>query len=102
MTKTITIELPGELAERLISLDSSSIQQVIEKGLKALEKHPKRTLKDYLPYMQTDDVLNATRRAKEESLALLEDHGLAVIALMVSDALADVLRRSRLARLEST
>ena len=85
MVKTITIELPEELAEKLTSLDASSIQHIIEEGLKAHERPSKRTLRDYLPYMQTDDILDATRRAKEESRSLLEDQGLAAIALMLSE-----------------
>ncbi|MBC8448525.1 MAG: hypothetical protein H8D78_12325 [Chloroflexi bacterium] len=96
MKKSITIELPEELARKLRSLDASSIQHVVEEGLKTYEEESsKRTLRDYLPYMQADDILDATRKAKEETQTLLEDQGLAVIALMLSDALADILHRSR-------
>ncbi len=59
------------------------------------EPSGKKSLRDYLKYMQTEDILGATRRAKEESLALLEDQGIALIALMFSDVLSDVLRQSR-------
>jgi len=96
--KTITIEVPEELATKLEVLDSASILQVLERGLKIHETEQvstKRNLKDYLKYMQTDDIIGATRRAKEESQALLEDQGIAMIALLFSDMLSDILRQSR-------
>ena len=71
--RTITIEVPEELAIKLEALDPASMLQVLERGLKAYETGQvpaKKSLKDYLKYMQTDDIIGATRRAKEESQAL--------------------------------
>jgi len=52
-----------------------------------------QTLADYLQYMQTDDILAATEKAKEKSRILLEDQGIAVIALIFSDLLVDLVRQ---------
>jgi hypothetical protein len=52
-----------------------------------------QTLADYLKYMQTDDILAATEKAKEKSRILLEDQGIAVIALIFSDLLVDLVRQ---------
>ena len=96
--RTITIEVPEELATKLEVLDSASMLQVLERGLRVYETAQvptKKSLRDYLKYMQTDDIIGATRRAKEESQALLEDQGIAMIALLVSDMLSDILRQSR-------
>jgi len=97
MSKIVTLKLPDRLAEELESLDEASLQVIFEKGLKAYksEPTPRKRLKDYLKYMQTDDILEATRKAKEESRALLEDQGIAAIALMFSDVLSDLLLQSR-------
>jgi len=96
--KTITIEVPEELAAKLEVLDHSSMVQALERGLRIYETErvsTKKSLKDYLKYMQTDDIIGATRRAKEESQALFEDQGIAMIALLFSDMLSDILRQSR-------
>ena len=95
--RTITIEIPEELATKLEALDPASMLQVLERGLRVYETEQvptKKSLRDYLKYMQTDDILGATRRAKEESQALLEDQGIAMIALLFSDMLSDILRQS--------
>lgn len=52
-----------------------------------------KTLNDYLQYMQTDDILAATEKAKQKSRTLLEDQGIAVIALMFSDLLVDLIQQ---------
>ncbi len=52
-----------------------------------------KTLDDYLQYMQTDDILAATEKAKQKSRALLEDQGIAVIALLFSDLLVDLIQQ---------
>lgn len=96
--RTITIEIPEELATKLEALDSASMLQVLERGLNVYETEQistRKSLKDYLKYMQTDDIIGATRQAKEESQALLEDQGIAMIALLFSDMLSDILRQSR-------
>jgi hypothetical protein len=96
--RTITIKVPEELAIKLEALDSASMLQVLERGLKVYETEQistRKSLKDYLKYMQTDDIIGATRQAKEESQALLEDQGIAMIALLFSDMLSDILRQSR-------
>jgi len=96
--RTVTMQVPEELAIKLEALDSASILQVLERDLKVYETEQistKKSLKDYLKYMQTDDIIGATRQAKEESQALLEDQGIAMIALLFSDMLSDILRQSR-------
>lgn len=96
--RTIAIEVPEELAIKLEALDPVSMLQVLERGLGVYETERvsiKKSLKDYMKYMQTDDIIGATRRAKEESRALLEDQGIAMIALLFSDMLSDMLRQSR-------
>ena len=96
--RTVTMQVPEELAIKLEALDSASVLQVLERGLKVYETEQisiKKSLKDYLKYMQTDDIIGATRQAKEESQALLEDQGIAMIALLFSDMLSDILRQSR-------
>jgi hypothetical protein len=52
-----------------------------------------KTLDDYLKYMQTDDILAATEKAKQKSRTLLEDQGIAVIALLFSDLLVDLIQQ---------
>ncbi len=52
-----------------------------------------KTLDDYLKYMQTDDILAATEKAKQKSRTLLEDQGVAVIALFFSDLLVDLIQQ---------
>ena len=90
--KQITIELPEDLANRLEVLSPEALAETIELGLRA---QARSKLEDYLSYMQTDDILAATHRAKEESWALLADQGLTAIALAVSDALADLVHHER-------
>lgn len=55
-----------------------------------------KRLADYLEYMQTDDVLAATERAKVQARVLLEDQGVAVLALLLADFLADTIRQGTL------
>jgi len=52
-----------------------------------------KQLSDYLPYMQTEDVLAATGEAKVQARALLEDQGVAMLALLLADVLADVIQQ---------
>jgi len=52
-----------------------------------------KTLDDYLKYIQTDDILAATEKAKQKSRTLLEDQGIAVIALLFSDLLVDLIQQ---------
>jgi len=50
-----------------------------------------KRLADYLPYMQTEDVLAATERAKVRARSQLEDQGIAVLGLLLADFLADTI-----------
>ncbi len=52
-----------------------------------------KRLADYLQYMQTKDVLAATQEAKVEARALLEDQGVAVLALLLADLLTEVMQQ---------
>jgi hypothetical protein len=54
-----------------------------------------KRLADYLQYMQAEDVLIATDRAKVEARVLLEDQGIAALALLLADLMADVIWQSR-------
>jgi hypothetical protein len=49
-------------------------------------------LAEYLPYMQTDDVLAATEKAKIEARMRLEDQGIAALALLLADLLVETIR----------
>jgi len=51
-------------------------------------------LADYLPYMQTEDVLAATEKAKHEARTLLEDQGIAALALFLADLLSETVRHN--------
>ncbi|MBX7235151.1 MAG: hypothetical protein K1X65_12235 [Caldilineales bacterium] len=50
-----------------------------------------KQLADYLPLMQTDDVLAATEKAKVHARTLLEDQGVTMLALLLADVLTDTL-----------
>lgn len=52
-----------------------------------------KRLADYLQHMQTEDVLVATERAKAEARTLLEDQGVAMLALLLADLLVDVIQQ---------
>jgi hypothetical protein len=52
-----------------------------------------KRLSDYLPSMQTEDVLAATEEAKVQARTLLEDQGVAMLALLLADVLADVIQQ---------
>lgn len=52
-----------------------------------------KQLADYLQYMQTDDILAATERAKVQARILLEDQGVAALALLLADVLADAIHQ---------
>ncbi len=53
-------------------------------------------LADFLPYMQTDDVLASTEKAKDAARTLLEDQGTAALALLLADLLTETIRRNSL------
>lgn len=55
-----------------------------------------RQLADYLQYMQTEDVLAETEKAKVQARALLEDQGVAVLALLLANVLADTIKQGTL------
>ena len=48
-------------------------------------------LADYLQYMQTDDVLAATEKAKVQARIALEDQGITMLALLLADFLGETL-----------
>jgi len=52
-----------------------------------------KRLRDYLQYMQTEDVLAATEEAKVQARTLLEDQGIAMLALLLADLLVDVIQQ---------
>jgi len=51
-----------------------------------------KSLDDYLKRMKTDDVVKATQEARTKNAALLNDQGLAAIATLFSDVLAEVIK----------
>ena len=94
MDEKITLELREDLAKELSALNQEALEKVIEEGLKAYRQgtwHDR--LEDYLPYMQTEDVLAAAHEAKKEAYQLLIDQGIAEIALLFSDMLSELLHR---------
>lgn len=50
--------------------------------------------KHLLEQLQTEDLLEATRRARRKSMARLEDQGIAALALFLSEVLARTLELS--------
>ena len=52
-----------------------------------------KRLADYLQTMQAEDVLEATEKAKVQARALLEDQGIAMLALLLADFLADTIQQ---------
>ena len=50
-----------------------------------------KSLDDYLKYMKTNDVAKATQEARTNNAALLNDQGIAAIAILFSDVLAEVI-----------
>lgn len=55
----------------------------------------KKQLADYLPAMQTDDVLAATDKAKAQARTLLEDQGITILALLLADFLTDTIGQGK-------
>ena len=51
-----------------------------------------KSLDDYLKLMKTDDVVEATQEARTKNAALLNDQGIAAIAILFSDVLAEVIK----------
>ncbi len=51
-----------------------------------------KSLDDYLKQMKTDDVVKATQKARTKNAALLNDQGIAAIAILFSDVLAEVIK----------
>jgi len=51
-----------------------------------------KSLDDYLKQMKTDDVVKATQEARIKNIALLNDQGIAAIAMLFSDVLAEVIQ----------
>ncbi|HIE26967.1 TPA: hypothetical protein EYP66_06745 [Candidatus Poribacteria bacterium] len=51
-----------------------------------------KSLEDYLKQMKTNDVVKATQEARMKNAALLNDQGLAAIAILFSDILAEVIK----------
>jgi hypothetical protein len=51
-----------------------------------------KSLDDYLKLMKTDDIVRATQEARTKNMALLNDQGIAAIAMLFSDVLAEVIQ----------
>jgi hypothetical protein len=51
-----------------------------------------KSLDDYLKLMKTDDIVKATQEARTKNMALLNDQGIAAIAMLFSDVLAEVIQ----------
>ncbi|MBI1929997.1 hypothetical protein HYR99_37815 [Candidatus Poribacteria bacterium] len=51
-----------------------------------------KSLDDYLKQMRTNDVVKAIQEARTKNMALLNDHGIAAIAVLFSDVLAEVIQ----------
>ena len=54
-----------------------------------------KSLDDYLKLMKTDDIVRATQEARTKNMALLNDQGIAAIAMLFSDVLAEVIQSGR-------
>jgi len=52
---------------------------------------PKKTLKDFLDHLQTDDIVTATQRARRKSMGILQDQGIAVIAILIANVIAEAI-----------
>ena len=51
-----------------------------------------KSLNNYLKQMKTDAVVKATQEARTKNAALLNDQGIAAIAILFSDVLAEVIK----------
>jgi len=51
----------------------------------------KKTLKDFLDHLQTDDIVTATQQARRKSMSILQDQGIAVIAILIANVIAEAL-----------
>lgn len=51
-----------------------------------------KSLDNYLKHMKTNDVVKATQEARTNNAALLDDQGIAAIAILFSDVLAEVIK----------
>lgn len=87
---TITLQIPDELAEKLRALDAATLTDVLQRGLAQYEAG--WALDEHLQYMLTDDVVAASHRAKELSHVIIEDQGLAAVALLFTDLLAEAVQ----------
>jgi hypothetical protein len=94
---TVTLEVPDELAKKLHTLDPVTLTGVLQRGLAQYEAE--QALDTYLPRMQTDDVVAASHKAKERSHAIIEDQGLAAVALLFTDLLAQAVQNTQEKRL---
>jgi len=94
---TVTLEVPDELAKKLCTLDPATLTDVLQRGL--IQYEAEQTLDTYLPRMQTDDVVAASHQAKERSHVIIEDQGLAAVALLFTDLLAEAVQSTQEKRL---
>ncbi|MEW6618972.1 MAG: hypothetical protein AB1422_06440 [bacterium] len=51
----------------------------------------KESLTDYLDYLQTDNIIEATQQARKKSMHLLQDQGIAVMALLISNFITEAI-----------
>jgi TPP-dependent trihydroxycyclohexane-1,2-dione (THcHDO) dehydratase len=54
-------------------------------------KTQSKSLKDYLDHLQTDDIVTATQAARRRSMRILEDQGIATIAILISNVIAEAI-----------
>ena len=50
-----------------------------------------KRLEDYLSLLKTDDIIASTQKAREESMRLLNDQGISVMAWFLSEVIADAI-----------
>ena len=94
---TVTLKVPDELADKLHTLDPATLTDILQRGLAQYEAE--QGLDTYLLHMQTDDVVAATHKAKERSHVIIEDQGLAAVALLFTDLLAEAVQSTQEKRL---
>ncbi len=51
----------------------------------------KKSLIDYLNYLQTDNIIEATQQSRKKSMSLLQDQGIAVISLLISNFITEAI-----------
>jgi len=94
---TLTLQVSDELAEKIRAFDATMLTDILQKGLAQYEAE--QTLNNHLQRMQTDDVIAASHKAKESSHSTIQDQGLAAVALLFTDLLAEAVQDNQEKRL---